>query len=138
MLEVILSTLGIMGWLGIVLGIFVIINTVCGTVTNISNGERFSFKKMFKGLGKAGIFYLTSVFASIATAMLPYINEMITNTFDMTLLSTEMLSELSSVGVLGISITAIVSQAQKALEGIKKLSQTTLGKEEITWEVKDE
>ena len=49
MLEVILSTLGIIGWLGIVLGIFVIVNTVCGTVTNVSNGESFSFKKMFKG-----------------------------------------------------------------------------------------
>ena len=103
MLEVILSTLGIMGWLGIVLGIFVIVNTVCGTVTNVSNGESFSFKKMFKGLGKAGIFYLSAVFASVATTMLPYINEMIANSFGTMLISTEILSELSSVGVLGIS-----------------------------------
>ena len=138
MLEVILSTLGIMGWLGIVLGIFVIVNTVCGTVTNVSNGESFSFKKMFKGLGKAGIFYLSAVFASVATTMLPYINEMIANSFGTMLISTEILSELSSVGVLGISVAAIVSQAQKALKGIKNLSQLTLGKEEITWEVKDE
>ncbi len=138
MLEVILSTLGIIGWLGIVLGIFVIVNTVCGTVTNVSNGESFSFKKMFKGLGKAGIFYLSAVFASVATTMLPYINEMIANSFGTMLISTEILSELSSVGVLGISVAAIVSQAQKALKGIKNLSQLTLGKEEITWEVKDE
>lgn len=100
--------------------------------------KAFHLKRCSKELGKAGIFYLSAVFASVATTMLPYINEMIANSFGTMLISTEILSELSSVGVLGISVAAIVSQAQKALKGIKNLSQLTLGKEEITWEVKDE
>ena len=32
MLEAILSTLTIMGWLGIVLALLVMVNTICGTV----------------------------------------------------------------------------------------------------------
>ena len=36
MLEAILTTLSIMGWLGIVLGLIVIVNTICGTIFNIA------------------------------------------------------------------------------------------------------
>lgn len=41
--EAILSTLKIVGWLGVVLGILVLINTVCGVIFNINKkGESFS------------------------------------------------------------------------------------------------
>ena len=54
MLEAILTTLKIMGWLGVVLALVVIVNTVCGTVFNISSKkESFSWKRLLKGLGKS-------------------------------------------------------------------------------------
>ena len=77
MLNAILSTLSIMGWLGIILGILVVTNTLSGTLYNIyEKKEKFSLKKLFKGLGKALIFYISSSLLSVAFTMLPYINEM--------------------------------------------------------------
>jgi hypothetical protein len=138
MLEAIMSTLGIMGWLGVILGILVIVNTVCGTVTNITNGESFSWKKMLKGLAKAAIFYGSAICTSVAFTMLPYINEMIVNSFGVILLSTELLNTLSSVAVLGIVVSTVVVQAKKAIEGIIKLANISVGEEKITWEVIEE
>lgn len=138
MLEAIMSTLGIMGWLGVILGILVIVNTVCGTVTNITNGESFSWKKMLKGLAKATIFYGSAICTSVAFTMLPYINEMIVNSFGVILLSTELLNTLSSVAVLGIVVSTVVVQAKKAIEGIIKLANISVGEEKITWEVIEE
>ena len=133
-----MSTLGIMGWLGVILGILVIVNTVCGTVTNITNGESFSWKKMLKGLAKAAIFYGSAICTSVAFTMLPYINEMIVNSFGVILLSTELLNTLSSVAVLGIVVSTVVVQAKKAIEGIIKLANISVGEEKITWEVIEE
>ena len=139
MLEAILSTLSIMGWLGIILSILVIVNTVCGTIYNICSGkENFKWKKLFKGLGKAGIFYISAAFLSVAFTMLPYINEMIVNSFGVILLSTELLNTLSSVAVLGIVVSTVVVQAKKAIEGIIKLANISVGEEKITWEVIEE
>lgn len=135
MLEAIMSTLGIMGWLGVILGILVMVNTVCGTVRNISNGESFSWKKMLKGIGKAAIFYGSAVCTSVAFTMLPYINEMIVNSFGVILLSTELLNTLSSVAVLAVVVSTVVVQAKKAIEGIVQLANLSVGSEEITWEV---
>ena len=95
MLDAILSTLKIVGWLGVILGILVIVNTVCGTVFNISEKkEAFSWKRLFVGIGKSGVFYLASALVSVAFTMLPYINEMITNAFGTILLSNELLNTL--------------------------------------------
>ena len=138
MLEAIMSTLGIMGWLGVILGILVIVNTVCGTVTNITNGESFSWKKMLKGLAKAAIFYGSAICTSVAFTMLPYINEMIVNSFGVILLSTELLNTLSSVAVLGIVVSTVVVQAKKAIECIIKIANISVGEEKITWEVIEE
>lgn len=135
MLEAIISTLGIMGWLGVILGILVIVNTVCGTVRNISNGESFSWKKMLKGIAKAAIFYGSAVCTSVAFTMLPYINEMIVNSFGVILLSTELLNTLSSVAVLAVVVSTVVVQAKKAIEGIVQLANLSIGEEKITWEV---
>ena len=135
MLEAIMSTLGIMGWLGVILGILVIVNTVCGTVTNITNGESFSWKKMLKGLAKAAIFYGSAICTSVAFTMLPYINEMIVNSFGVILLSTELLNTLSSVAVLGIVVASVVTQAKKAFANVSKLSTMSSDVEVITWDV---
>lgn len=132
-----MSTLHIMGWLGIVLGILVLVNTVCGTVTNISNGESFSWKKMLKGIAKAVIFYGSAVCTGVAFTMLPYINDMIINSFGVTLLSTELLNTLSSVAVLGIVVATVVVQAKKAIQGIIDLANLSIGAEIITWEVEE-
>lgn len=139
MLEAILSTLSIMGWLGIILGILVVVNTICGTIYNICSGkENFKWKKLFKGLGKAGIFYISAAFLSVAFTMLPFINEMITNSFGTMLISTELLNTLSSVGVLGVVASVIVIQAKKAIQGITSLANMSADTEVITWKVEEE
>ena len=139
MLEAILSTLSIMGWLGVILGILVIVNTICGTIYNICSGkENFKWKKLFKGLGKAGIFYISAAFLSVAFTMLPFINEMITDAFGTVLISTELLNTLSSVGVLGVVASVIVIQAKKAIQGITSLANMSSDTEVITWKVEEE
>lgn len=138
MLEAIISTAKTMGWLGIVLGMLVIVNTVCGTIHNLSKGEEFSWKKLLKGLGKAIIFYASSALTAITFTMLPFINDMITNSFGVILLSPDTLNLLSSVAVLGIVIATVVVQGKKALQGIVELANTSITKDEIiTWEVKE-
>lgn len=138
MLQAILSTLSTMGWLGVILGILVIVNTVCGTVYNVHNGEQYSWRKMFKGIGKAAIFYVSAALTAVAFTMLPFINEMITSSFGVILLSADLLNTLSGVAVLGIVVSTVVVQAKKAIQGIVDLANMSADvKEEITWEVVD-
>ena len=138
MLEAIMSTIKTMGWLGIVLGMLVFVNTVCGTIHNMSKGEEFSWKKLLKGIGKAFVFYISSALTAVAFTMLPFINNMITDSFGVILLSPDTLNLLSSVAVLTIVIAAVVVQGKKALKGIVELANTSITKDEIiTWEVKD-
>lgn len=138
MWEAILSTLDIMGWLGLVLLLLVIVNTVCGTIRNIHEGQEFSWKTMFKGLGKALVYYLSAVLTSIAFTMLPFINEEITNSFGIILISSEALTTLSSVAVLGVVVATVIHQGKKALKGIVDLANISVTEDEIiTWEVVD-
>ena len=139
MLEAIIATLKIMGWLGIILGILVIVNISSKTIYNVwSSKELFSWKKMLKGIGKSLVFYLSAMAISVACTMLPYVNEMITATFGVMLVSNETLEVLSSVGVLGIVMAAVVLQAKKAITGISTLSKVSTSNEEITWTVEEE
>lgn len=138
MLEAILSTLSIMGWLGIVLGILVIVNVSTSTIYNVwSSKEKFNWKKMVKGLIKAIIFYISAAALSVAFTILPYINNMISNSFEIELISNEVLEMLSSAGVLGTVITAIVTQGKRALTGLLKMQEVSTS-EEITWNVEEE
>lgn len=139
MLEAIIETLKIMGWLGAILGILVTVNITTSTIHNIwSSKELFSWKKMLKGIGKSLVFYLSAVAISIACTMLPYVNEMITASFGVMLVSNETLEVLSSVGILGIVMSTIVIQAKKAITGISTLSNVSTSDEEITWKVEEE
>ena len=138
MLEAILATLKTMGWLGIILGMLVIVNTTCGIIHNMSKGEEFSWGKLLKGLGKALVFYISSALTAVAFTMLPFINNMITDSFGVVLLSPEILNTLSSVAVLGIVVATVVVQSKKAIQGIVELANVSITKDEIiTWEVKD-
>ena len=139
MVEAILKTLQIMGWLGIALAILAIVNIVAGTLINIWSGkETFNGKKMIKGIAKVLAFYVCSVFVAVAFTMLPFINEMITNAFGVILLSSELLNTLSSVAVLGVVTAAIVVQGKKAIQGVVDLANISSDTEVITWEVKDD
>lgn len=139
MLEAILETLKIMGWLGIILGILVTVNITTSTIHNIwSRKELFSWGKMLKGIGKSLVFYLSTVAISVACTMLPYVNEMITTSFGVMLVSNETLEVLSSVGILGIVMSTVVIQAKKAIAGITTLSNVSTSDEEITWKVEEE
>ena len=139
MLEAIILTLKIMGWLGIVLGILVGVNIVTGTIVNIWSGkETFSWKKMLKAISTSVVFYLSAVAIGVAFTMLPFINQMITSTFGIMLLSNEMLNTLSSVGVLGVVVSTIVVQGKKAITGVVNLANISSDSEEITWKVEEE
>lgn len=139
MLQAILTTLRIMGWLGIALGILAIVNIVTGTMVNIwQNNEAFDLKKCLKGIIKVLVFYISAAIIAVAFTMLPFINEMITNAFGVVLLSTELLNTLSSIGVLGVVVSTIVVQAKKAIQGILALANICTGSnEEITWPVEE-
>ena len=109
----------------------VIVNTICGIIHNTSKGEEFSWSKLFRGLGKAIIFYISAALTSVAFTMLPFINDMITNSFGVVLLSPEILNTLSSVAVLGIVVATVVVQAKKAIKGIVELANVSVTKEEV-------
>lgn len=139
MLEAIIETLQIMGWLGVILGILVIVNITTSTIHNIWSGkEVFSWKKMLKGIGKSLVFYLGAAAISVACTMLPYVNEMITESFGVMLVANETLEVLSSIGILGIVMSTVVVQAKKAITGISTLSKVSTSDEEITWAVEEE
>lgn len=139
MLEAIMETLKIMCWLGVVLGILVVVNITSKTIYNVwSSKELFSWRKMLKGIGKSLVFYLSAVAISIACTILPYVNEMITASFGVMLVSNETLEVLSSVGILGIVMTTVVTQAKKAITGIATLSSVSTSDEEISWTVEEE
>lgn len=139
MLDAILSTLSIMGWLGIILAILVVVNTTCGTIFNVfSKGEKFSWKRLLGGMGKALVFYIAAALVSVACTMLPYINEMITESFGVMLLTEDLLKTLSSVGVLGIVVSVITIQAKNALKNTVQLANMGNQAEDITWEVEEE
>lgn len=123
MWDAILNTLIIMGWLGITLGILAIVNVITGTLINIwKNKEQFNGKKMIKGIIKVIAFFISSAFVAVAFTMLPFINTMITDAFNIELISSEILNTFSSVGVLGIVISTITVQAKKAIKGIADLA----------------
>ena len=129
--EAILAIAQIMGWLGLVLLILVSVNTVCGIIKNTSEGQEFSFKTLFKGLGKAFVFYICSVLLAVSFTMLPFINEMISTQCGIELISEQALVSLSNIAVLGIVINAIIIQGKKAIEGIKELVNVPIVKELI-------
>lgn len=135
MIETILNTLTIIGWLGIILGILASVNITTGTLINIwKNNENFDWKKMVRGIIKVLVFFISSAFIAISFTILPFISEMITNTFDIELISYEILNTFSSVAVLGIVISTILTQAKKAIEGITELANISLKTEDIVKE----
>lgn len=138
MLESIKVTINTMEWLGLVLAILVLVNTFCGTMVNIYGGEAFSWKKLFKGLGKSIVFYISAAVTGVAFTLLPYINEMISNNFNISLISNELLNTLSATAVLGVVVSTVIIQAKKALQGIIELANISIDKkEEITWDIID-
>jgi len=123
MKEAILNTLLIMGWLGVVLATLAIVNILTGTLTNMwTKNEKFDIKKMSKGIIKVISFFICSAFVAVVFTMLPFINEMINNIFNIELISNELLNTFSSVGVLGVVISTITTQGKKAIQGIVDLA----------------
>lgn len=128
MLETVIETLTIMGWLGIVLVILAFVNILTGTLVNIWSGkEKFSGTKMGQGIIKVVAFYVCAVFVAIAASLLPSINTMITNAFQVQLLTDELLNTFSSIAVLGVVISTIAVHAKKALIGIGELATLSSG-----------
>ena len=131
MWETILATLTIMGYLGIILSILVLINTICGIVKNTSEGQKFSVKILFKGLLKALIFYLCSSLLSIAFSMIPEVNGIITDVAGVQLFGQDTLITLSNVAVFTVTVSAIVAQGKKALEGVIELLSVKVNTEDL-------
>lgn len=130
-IEAILTILQIMGWLGIVLGILVTVNITSSILYNINTKkEKFCWKKFLRGVLKAIVFYLCAVALSVAFTILPYINTMISDSFGTVLITNESLETLSSTGVLGTVMAAIVTQGKKAISSMIKISTSTSKVEE--------
>lgn len=111
--------LEIMLYIGIALGLVSLVNITLQTITNISNGEKFSFKKLFKGIGKVILLWVLSTILVNVCDFLPEINTKINETLGVTLIGTDALEGISAVAVLGIIISALLNQIRKAIGAIK-------------------
>jgi cytochrome bd-type quinol oxidase subunit 2 len=142
MLNTILELINILGWLGIVLVFLVTINTGASVFHNMSEKqEPFKIKKLFKGLGKALAFYVSASALAVVVTILPFINNMILETYEIVLVDSDILHTLSGIGVIGVIITVIVNEAKKSYGAIVKLSDIDSSiseeTEEIDWVVID-
>ena len=75
-------------------------------------------------------FFICSAFVAVVFTMLPFINEMINNIFNIELISNELLNTFSSVGVLGVVISTITTQGKKAIQGIVDLANISSNEEQ--------
>jgi len=136
--QALLQTLQVVGWLGIVLAIFLVINTTCGVIYNTNkNGEDFSWKTLFRGIRNAVVFYIGEGLLAIACTILPFINTMVTDTFGIQIFGEQALNNLSTVGVIGTIAYAVISQGTKAFKALKNILGVSANLEQITWEVVD-
>lgn len=123
MWEAVCATLNIIMWIGAILGLLLIVNTVSGTICNLNKGERFSWKKFFQGIGKAVAFYISIALLSVATTLLPFINTMVVEVFGVEFLAPAVLDAISTTAIFGIAASAIVIQGKKALENVIALAK---------------
>ena len=135
MWEAVCATLNIVMWIGVILGLLLIVNTMCGVICNLNKGEPFSWKKLFQGIGKALAFYLGIALLSVVSTLLPFVNAMVVDVFNIELLSSAVLNTLSTAAIFGIAAAAITVQGKKALENIFELAKLSLGTLEMKKEM---
>lgn len=123
MWEAVCATLNIIMWIGVILGLLLIVNTVCGIICNLNKGDKFSWKKLFQGIGKALAFYISIALLSVATTLLPFINLMVVEVFGVDLIAPAILDALSTTAIFGIAASAIIIQGKKALENVVELAK---------------
>ena len=123
MWEAVCATLNIIMWIGVILGLLLVVNTVCGIICNLNKGEKFSWNKFFQGIGKAVAFYISIALLSVATTLLPFINLMVVEVFGVNLIEPAVLNALSTTVIFGIAASAIVIQGKKALENVIELAE---------------
>ena len=131
MWEAVCATLNIVMWIGVILGLLLIVNTMCGIICNLNKGESFSWNKFFQGIGKAVAFYAGIALLSVVSTLLPFINAMVVEVFNIELLSSSVLNTLSTAAIFGIAAAAITVQGKKALENIFELAKLSLGNLEV-------
>lgn len=122
MIATILVTLRIFLWIGFLLFLCSSVNIIGNTYLNIKSGEKFSWKKLFKGIGKVMLQWVLSTILAIVCNILPFINVMIVEVYGVALIGNEVLTTLSAIGIVGIGINSMIIQAKKALEAIKKIN----------------
>lgn len=127
MWEAVCATLNIVMWIGVILGLLLVVNTMCGIICNLNKGEPFSWKKFFQGIGKAVAFYAGIALLSVVSTLLPFVNAMVVDVFGIELLSSAVLNTLSTAAIFGIAAAAITTQGRKALENIFELAKLSLG-----------
>ena len=138
MWEAVCATLNIVMWIGVILGLLLIVNTMCGIICNLNKGESFSWNKFFQGIGKAVAFYTGIALLSVVSTLLPFINAMVVEVFNIELLSSSVLNTLSTAAIFGIAAAAITVQGKKALKNIFELAKLSLGNLEIKEEENEE
>jgi hypothetical protein len=135
-----IALLQILGILGLIFLGLTGINTVTGTFFNISSGkEKFSWRKLGKGLLKSTLFYVCSCLVAVLFNLIPIANSMIIAAYGITLISQEVLKVLSVTSILGAIVAVCIQQGKKAIEGIGKLGQikAVIAEEKVTWAVID-
>lgn len=122
MITTILTTLKIFSWIGLILLLCSSVNIGGKIYLNMKEGETFSWKKLFKGIGKVMLQWALGVILAIVCSVLPFINIMIAEVYGVALIGDELLSTLSAVSIIGIAVNSIITQSKKALEVIKKIN----------------
>lgn len=140
MIDAIIKILEIIGLCGLLIFGLMIVNISSGCLINIKEkGESFSKEKFIKGILKTVVLYIATCILAIIFTLLPFLNELINNIYNIQLISIESLQTLSNTSILTLFISVIINQSMKAFSNIKNIwTISNDNKEEITWEVKDE
>ena len=123
MIEAISTVIGIMIWIGFASVLCAAVNIGGKIIINIKNGEKFTWGKFFKGIGKVCLLWVASLIVALVCAMLPFINTALVEAYGLMFIGDEILSTISSMAVIGICVNALIVEIKKAIETIKKLMQ---------------
>lgn len=96
-------------------------NIIFGVLNSVSvKKEDFSWKKLFKGIGKSLAVYAAVLITAYACMSLPYLNNETIKIVGEPLFAESVIEGISVIGVLSSISVAIVHRANAAIENIKK------------------
>ena len=92
MIDAIIKILEVIGICGLLIFGLMIVNISSGCLINIKEkGESFSKEKFIKGILKTVVLYIATCILAIVFTLLPFLNELINNIYNIQLISIESL-----------------------------------------------